>query len=85
MDEWAMLAAAVCETAVDDYRKFYAKYLRADPLEKGAYLRKCEKLKKEMDGQLFWDLTTDNISFEQAVKVVEKQEEDKWLKERKEE
>ena len=84
-DNWAMLAAAVCEVAVDDYRKAYARYLRAEPFEKGAYLRMCEKLKREMNGQLFWDLTTDAISFEQAVRAVEKQEDERWLKEREEE
>lgn len=81
-DGWAMLAAAVCEQAVDDYRKWYRQYLRADQFEKGAYMNKLKHLKKEMYQHLFWDSTTDNVSFEQAVKMVEKQEDQKWQEEK---
>lgn len=83
MDGWAMLAAAVCEQAVDDYRREYRRYLRSELIEEKKGIQKSlNKIRKEMRDHLFWDMTTDNISFEQAISMVEKQEDLIWQRER---
>lgn len=83
MDGWANLAAAVCEQAVDDYRRDYRRYLRSELVEEKKGIQKSlNKIRREMRNHLFWDVTIDNISFEQAINMVEKQEDLIWQKER---
>ena len=80
---WAELAAAVCEVAVDDYRQIFRLYLRCELLEeKARLLKQLRQIKREMKHQLFWDMTMESMSFEEAMNVVEKQEEERWREER---
>lgn len=79
---WADLAAAVCEVAVDDYRQIYRLYLRCELLEeKSGLLKQLRQIRKEMRHQLFWDMTMESMSFDEAANVVEKQEAEKWQEE----
>lgn len=82
MDGWAMLAAAVCEQAVNDYRREYRRYLRSELVEEKKGIKKSlNKIRKEMSNHLFWDITTDCLSFEKAISMVEEQEDLIWQEE----
>ena len=83
MNGWVELAAAVCERAVDDFRREYRRYLRSElPEERNGCIKRMNKIGKDMKGHLFWDITTTNISWEDAAKMVMKQEDEKWREEK---
>lgn len=69
------LSAAVCATAVEDYRKTIKKILKTElQIDRDKFIIELHRIEKEMEHNLFWEYSSPDITFKKVTEYIKEQE-----------
>ena len=69
------LSAAVCATAVEDYRKTIKKILKIDlQSDRDRLIMDLHRIEKEMEHNIFWEYSSPDVPFKKITELIKEQE-----------